>query len=106
MIVVAILALLSAILIPGIVAHKNYRKKSAELSKINKTSEPLNPLAQSIQNRDGTNFIGVFIGMIAEHDGQGNVTMASATSGEVLRWISYQEFIDVYINKIKPEYPK
>src|SRR6266478_2820791 len=52
------------------------------------------PLAEKVAKRDGTNYIGVFLGMIAEHDGRGGVQMFSATSGECLRWISYREFQD------------
>src|SRR5438132_256235 len=62
------------------------------------------PLAAKIAQRDGTNYIGVYLGMIAEHDGRGGVMMYSATSGEWLRWISLAEFRDVYVLKTKPEY--
>jgi hypothetical protein len=61
-------------------------------------------LHEAIQRRDGTNYIGVYLGMIAEHDGQGRVMMYSDTSGEWLKWISYQDFLDIFINKTKPEY--
>lgn len=64
-----------------------------------------NALVSKVKTRDGTNFIGVYLGMIAEHDGKGGVYMASATSGEVLRWIGYDEFKAVYVDKSKPEYP-
>jgi hypothetical protein len=64
-----------------------------------------NALIEKVKKRDGTNYIGVFMGMIAEHDGKGSVSLSSATSGELLRWIPYSEFNDVYVLKIKPEYP-
>ena len=95
------------------------------------------PLAERIAKRDGTNFIGVYMGMIAEWDGctsryhpptnyiggvsglefadegwiepnahpQG-VMMFSATSGELLKWISYEDFRDIFVLKLKPEYPR
>lgn len=97
-------------------------------------SEPLTDLAVKIQKRDGTNFIGQYMGMIAEWDGstsvykpatdsKGNpifggtgtmipnakpqgIMMFSATSGELLKWISYEDFRDIFVLKIKPEYPK
>lgn len=61
-------------------------------------------LAEQIRQRDGTNYIGVYLGMIAEHDGKGNVAMFSATSGQCLKWISYKEFEDIFILKNRPEY--
>lgn len=36
---------------------------------------------------------------------RGSVQLYSARSGQLLRWISYSEFRDVYILKTKPEYP-
>jgi hypothetical protein len=97
-------------------------------------SEPLSQLAKTIHNRDGTNFIGQYLGMIAEWDGSTSVykpkvdakgspifgetgtmvpnmkpqgvMMFSATSGELLRWISYEEFRQVYVLKTRPEYPQ
>jgi len=71
-----------------------------------KPAPPEYPLAQKIAKRDGTNYIGVYLGMIAEHDRKGGVAMFSATSGEMLRWISYDEFKAVYVDKTKPEYPR
>lgn len=83
-------------------------------------SEPLTELAQKIQKRDGTNFLWQFMGMIAELDGWTNkvnfqgvpkqppyqgVMMFSATSGQLLRWISYDEFEAVYVRKTRKEYP-
>lgn len=59
-----------------------------------------------IQKRDGTNFIGVYLGMIAEHDGKGSVQMFSATSGQLLKWISYEDFKAIFVDKTKSEYPK
>lgn len=53
----------------------------------------------------GTNYLGVHLGMIAVRDKVGSVQLYSATSGQLLRWISYAEFRDVYILKIRPEYP-
>lgn len=77
-------------------------------------SEPLSALADKIQNRDGTKFLGQYLGMIAELNvgaiwPSTNITksvwMYSATSGELLRVISYDEFRQVYVLKIRPEYP-
>lgn len=93
------------------------------------------PLAIKIAARDGTNFLGVYMGMIAEWDGQTSryhpptnyiggptglsfadqgwmesnahpqgVMMFSATSGELLKWISYEDFRDIFVLKTKPEY--
>jgi hypothetical protein len=69
-------------------------------------SEQLPALAAMAQKRDGTNCIGVYLGMIAEHDGKGAVMMYSATSGELLKWITYSDFRDIFVLKTKPEYPK
>lgn len=79
-------------------------------------------LSRAVRKRDGTNYLGTFVGMIAEQDGctkhynaasntmYGNfpqgVMMFSATSGEMLKWIPRQDFIDIFVNKTKPEYPK
>lgn len=72
------------------------------------------PLADKIAKRDGTNFLGVYLGMIAlRYDGviwpstniSHSVYMYSATSGQLLRFISQEEFQAVYVLKTKPEYP-
>ena len=65
------------------------------------------PLALQIKARDGTNYLGVYMGMIAENVKQdGSVMMFSATSGELLKWIPRQDFEDIFVKRIKPEYPK
>lgn len=89
-------------------------------------------LVAKVQARDGTNYLGVYLGMVAELDGstsvyvpetnaQGNavycgkgrmvpnskpqgVMMFSASSGEMLKWISYEDFRDIFVLKTKPEY--
>jgi hypothetical protein len=92
-------------------------------------------LAEKIAKRDGTNFIGVYMGMIAEWDGQTSryhpptnyiggptglsfadegwmetnahpqgVMMFSATTGQLLKWISYEDFRDIFVLKVKREY--
>lgn len=77
----------------------NYRREWT----VPKTELP--PLAAMAQKRDGTNYIGVYLGMIAEHDGRGGVMMYSATSGECLKYIPFQDFEDSFVTKTKPEYP-
>jgi hypothetical protein len=82
---------------------------------------PEYPLAEKIAKRDGTNYLGVYLGMIAELDGSTavwdgqkmvsgkkplGVMMFSATTGQLLRWISCDEFKAVYVDKTKPEYPR
>lgn len=87
-------------------------------------SEALTPLAEMSRKRDGTNFLGVYMGMIAllekeplkKWDVQKacycgetipiGVQMYSATSGSLLRWIPYTEFKAVYIDKTQSEYPR
>lgn len=97
------------------------------------TFKPNEDLVAKVQKRDGTNFLGVYMGMIAELDGSTSVyrlytkedgtpdfsrdghmvpnmkpegvMMFSATSGQLLKWISYQDFQDIFVLKIKPEYP-
>lgn len=72
---------------------------------IPKPTASLSPDMQRIVERDSEIYLGVYLGMIAERNRKdGGVMMFSATSGELLRWISYQEFWDVYVNKTKPEY--
>lgn len=82
----------------------------------------MTPLAVKVQKRDGTNFLGVYLGMIAEWDGWTNefnfngerkpgppfqgVMMFSATSGELLKWISAQDFTNIFVLKTQPEYPR
>jgi hypothetical protein len=63
-------------------------------------------LADKIKFSDGTNYIGVYLGMIAEHDGHDGVEMFSASSGELLKRISFQDFQAIFVDKTKPEYPK
>jgi hypothetical protein len=80
-----------------------------------------NELVLKCQKRDGANFLGVYMGMIAELDGvtkhydaknnrmygsfpQG-VMMFSAASGECLKWISFDDFKAIFVDKTKPEYP-
>lgn len=83
---------------------------------------PLTPLAEKVRKRDGTNYLGVYMGMIAEWDGWTNefnfqgtkkpgplyqgIMMFSAASGECLKWISYQDFFEIFVSKTRPEYPK
>lgn len=90
------------------------------------------PLAKKIWQRDGTNFLGVYLGMIAEWDGNTSVykpsldangqpifggtgtmvsnsipqgvMMFSDTTGECLKWISYKDFKDIFVLKNRPEY--
>ena len=78
------------------------------------------PLALKVKARDGTNYLGVYMGMIAEWDGQTKhydaqnnrmygdfpqgVMMFSATSGELLKWIPYEDFKSIFVDRSKPEY--
>ena len=78
-------------------------------------------LSLKIKARDGTNYLGTYMGMIAELDGQtkhydavknvmyGNfpqgVMMFSATSGEMLKWIPYEDFKAIFVDRTRPEYP-
>jgi hypothetical protein len=77
-------------------------------------------LSRKIKARDGTNYLGTYLGMIAEWDGQtkhydaqnnrmyGNfpqqVMMFSATSGELLKWIPYSNFLAIFVDRTQPEY--
>ena len=62
------------------------------------------PLTIERKDVDGTNYLGVYLGMIAERQRDGSVAMVSANYGTVLRWISYDEFKAVYVAKTRPEY--
>ncbi len=77
------------------------------------------PLADKVAKRDGTNFLGVYMGMIAEWDGSTSVwdgtnmvigrkpmgvQMFSATSGQLLKWISAEDFTNIFVLKNRPEY--
>ena len=85
---------------------------------VNSTEET--DLSRKIKARDGTNYLGTYMGMIAEWDGYTNqitfdghpkkppyqgVMMFSATSGELLKWISYEDFKAIFVDKTRPEYP-
>lgn len=117
---------------------KEWKARQQELDRA-QTNKPTSQfltgdsLIAMVQKRDGTNFIGVYMGMIAEWDGStsvfvpetdangqpvygGNghmvpnmkpqgVQMFSATSGEMLKWIPYEDFRDIFVLKIKSEYP-
>src|SRR6185369_1882425 len=48
-------------------------------------------LVEGIKKRDGDKYIGIYSGMIVEKDGT-NVMMFSATSGELLKSITAEEF--------------
>jgi hypothetical protein len=64
-------------------------------------------LVNKVYQAHGTNVLGIYLGMMALR-GTGkddSVQMFSATSGGMLRWISYEEFQAVYVLKTKPEYP-
>jgi len=50
--------------------------------------------------------IGTYSGMVAKPDGRGGIQMFSASSGQLLRWISFADFEAVYVNKTQPEYGK
>jgi hypothetical protein len=95
---------------------------------------PLSALAEKVRKRDGANYLGVYMGMIAEWDGSTSVyqlhtnkdgtadysrdgymipnkkpmgvMMFSATSGEWLKWISAEDFTNIFVLKTKPEYPR
>lgn len=62
-------------------------------------------LLAKVLKRDGTNVLGVYLGMIAERLPDGSVQMFSATSGELLKWIDYSNFNAIFVLKTKPEYP-
>lgn len=66
-------------------------------------------LVNNAVKNNGTNILGIYLGMIALYNtgtnGEGGVGMFSATTGEMLRLISYDEFKAVYVDKTKPEYP-
>lgn len=94
---------------------KEWKAKQQELQQA-QTNKPTSQflagdsLVATVQKRDGTNFIGVYMGMIAEWDGNTSrhpqgVQMFSATSGQLLKWISYEDFRDIFVLKTKPEYP-
>lgn len=85
-------------------ARMQREENAAEKAARAKYQAELTALAVKIQKRDGTNFVGVYQGMIAEHDGASNVMMFSATSGEWLKALSYQDFKEIFILKTKPEY--
>jgi len=63
-----------------------------------------NALVTKVVKRDGNAVLGVYLGMIAERVPGNSVMMFSATSGECLRWISYDEFKAVYVDKTRKEY--
>ncbi len=119
---------------PGIDNQDPSKHAGGQASAADASAE--NALVEKIRQRDGTNYIGVFMGMIAEWDGctsryhpptnyiggvsglefadegwmetnahpQG-VMMFSATSGELLKWISAESFTNIFILKTQPEYP-
>ena len=111
------------------------RPPDSSLKKARSASESLTPLSIKIQRRDTTNFLGQYMGMIAELDGctsryhpptnyiggptglqfadEGwmetnaipeGVMMFSATSGEWLKWISFEEFNAIFVEETRPEY--
>jgi hypothetical protein len=117
---------------------KEWKAKQKELEQA-QTNKPVSAivtgdtLVEKIRKRDGTNFLGVYMGMIAEWDGwtsryhpptnylgglrfadegwmesnafpQG-VMMFSATSGQLLKWISAEDFTNIFVLKTQPEYP-
>lgn len=71
-------------------------------------------LVAKVVRENGTNVLGVYLGMVAiAYDGViwpstnvGHfVSMFSATSEELLRGITREEFQAVYVDKTQPEYP-
>ena len=96
-------------------AEAKEQRRQKEAHKLIPPETKTKPLAEKIAKRDGTNYLGVYMGMIAEWDGwktnyTGSVTsqgvmMFSATSGELLKWISAEDFTNIFILKNRPEYP-
>ena len=56
------------------------------------------------QNAGNPNYLGTYEGMTAWNDGKQGVVMYSAISGEMLKWISYKDFEDIFVLRIRPEY--
>jgi hypothetical protein len=104
LIVVAVLALWTAFTQCSVKGGFPHFKRANEA--LNHESKPHEGgLVSMAKTRDGTNYIGVYLGMIAEHDGHGAVYMYSATSGQCLKYIPYQDFVDIFVTRVKPEYP-
>ena len=85
-------------------AKMQREENAAHRASIKQYESEMTTLALKIQKRDGTNFIGVYQGMIAEHDGKGSVMMFSVSSGEALKYIPYQDFRDIFVLKTRAEY--
>lgn len=49
-------------------------------------------------------FLGAYLGMNAWGDSMGNVAMYSASSGEFQKYISAQDFTNIFVLKTQPEY--
>ena len=94
-----LLLLLAGCRWPGVDTHENKTMPAAA------ESAPVPTLHHRILKRDGTNYIGVYLGMVAEHDGNGGVAMFSDTSGELLKWVSWQDFTNIFVLRIQKEYP-
>ena len=60
-------------------------------------------LIDEAKNDYGTNYLGIYDGMIAGKDTSGTVEMFSSTSGELLKKMSYEDFRAIFVLKTKAE---
>lgn len=86
-------------------------------SRIEPAHEPLKQTTETqavkLAKSHGTNFLGEYLGMVAirsktviwpSKEPTDGVTMFSSSTGEMLRWMSYSNFVEVYVMKTRKEY--
>lgn len=65
----------------------------------------VNPaIVERFKQEAGTNYLGVYDGKMAERWPPGGVFLFSAYDGETRSWMSWEDFIEIFVLKTKPQF--